>query len=416
MRFFNRCAKSDAAKSVADQAATARKIVGIEDQELLEDARTNPATRADADRLRTERHREQLKLDHRRSLRRDRVTDTRASAAERALDAITQAREATSPGQAVQTLTTTRSRYMFGCLAASILLSIGSGMGIEAHLMGLDGDRPAGQGYIVEAGLTVLSTAMIVARGILAARGTALATWQNIAFGLVIVPPLLGSVVLASMGSGLVGAFCSIGSVAWSLAAYLTTTSFSTAIGDALGDVNSADEDELRRIALDDTEEPESGRRPSGTEWVTEQTQTGLDEIAQFLADQNEGPDTGDTSAAHTDPTGDGPSPRQNGVPTRAEVEAAWHHQQVRNADQTEGHTVADQHERPAPEQRAEHGVSRTSPAIAARRATGQTNLHRVADHRQTHPDQTVEERAADLSLSPSTIKRHLRTLRQLNA
>src|SRR5690625_3103699 len=196
-RFFNR-RKSDAAQTVANQAATARQIVGIEDQELLDDARTNPATRGDADRLRIERHREQLRMEHRRSLRRERVTDTRASAAERALEAITQAREATSPGRAVRTLTSTRSRYMIGCLAASILLSIGSGMGIEAYLMGLDGDRPVGQGYIVEAGLTVLSTAMIIARGILSARGTELKTWQNVGFGLVIVPPLIGSVILRS--------------------------------------------------------------------------------------------------------------------------------------------------------------------------------------------------------------------------
>src|SRR5690625_2812131 len=201
-------------------------------------------------------------MEHRRSLRRERVTDTRASAAERALEAITQAREATSPGRAVRTLTSTRSRYMIGCLAASTLLSIGSGMGSEAYLMGLDGDRPVGQGYTVEAGLTGLSTAMIIARGILSARGTELKTWQNVGFGLVIVPPLIGSVILASMGSGLVGAFCSIGSVAWSLAAYLTTTSLSTAIDNALDNVNAADEDQLRRLALDETDgQPQSGRR-----------------------------------------------------------------------------------------------------------------------------------------------------------
>lgn len=412
MKFFNRRAKSDAAKSVADQAATARRIVGIDDQELLDDARTNPATRGDADRLRIERHREQLRLEHRRSLRRERVTDTQASAAEKALEAIASARAATSPGRSVAKLKLTRAAFTGLCLVFSIALSIGSGAAIETWLQGLERDSMPGLGYLVEAGLTVLATVMIVIRGILAAEGTTLKDWQTVVFWLVIGVPLIISAILATLGSP-IGALFSAGAAAWSLSAYLTATSLSTAIGDALDKVDGTDEDQLRRVAFDDTDaQPEPGRRPrSGAEWVTEQTEVGLDEIEQFLADQD-GPDTGPTGAAHTDPTGGGPTPRQSGVPTRVEVEEAWRRQQAQNAGQSEGHTVADQHENPNRSDRSEDGMTRTSPAIAARRATGQTNLRRVADYRKAHPAHNVDQIADALSLSPSTIKRHIRTLR----
>lgn len=413
MRFFNRHrrTKTDAAQTVADQAATARRIVGIDDQHLLEDARTNPATRSDADRLRIDRHREQLKLDHRRSLRRERVNDTRASAAEKALEAIASARAATSPGRSVAKLKLTRAVSTTLCLVFSILLSVGSGAAIETWLQSLERDSMTGLGYLVEAGLTVLATVMIVIRGILAAEGTELKDWQTVTFWLVIGVPLLISAILATLGSP-IGALFSVGAAAWSLSAYLTATSLSVAIHNALARVNATDEDELRRVAFDETDaQPEPGRRPSGAEWVTEQTEVGLDEIAAFLADQD-GPDTGGTGAAQTDPITDGPTPRSNSIPTRDEVEAAWRRQQAQNSGQSEGHTVADQHTRPGTDEQGTDGVTRTSPAIAARRATGQTNLRRVAQQSSTRPEQTVEQMAADLGLSPSTVKRHLRTLR----
>ncbi|MBR8745141.1 hypothetical protein, partial [Nocardiopsis sp. MG754419] len=304
MNWFGRSTPHDAATSVADQVGVARRLVGISDQKLLNDPHTNPATRGDADRLRIAQHREQLRLDHRRTLRRERVSDTRAAAAEKALEAITAAREAVSPGRAVADLSRTRSLALIGCLVLSVLLSVGSGMAIEAWLQNRPGTSPTGLGYLIEGGLTILSTAMIVLRGRLAVRNTALEPWQVWAFGALIVVPLVTSAVLATMGS-IVGAVCSLGAAAWSVAAYLAATSLSTAIGDALDEVNDADESELRRIALGESDPAPAAAgtvtaHPADT-WVAEQTHTLAAQIEAFLSD-GDGPDTGGVSGGHTDP------------------------------------------------------------------------------------------------------------------
>lgn len=408
MRNFRR-PSPDAADVVADQVKVARRLVGIDDQDLLTDPRTNPATRGRADSLRIQQHLAALDQQHRRALRTGRVRDSRAAAAERTLEAIQSAREATSPGRAVASLSTTRTRYMVGCLLLSIVLSIGSGMAIEAwHQRG--DDPTLGFGYIVEAGLTVLATVMIVLRGRLASQGTRLEGWQKVLFWLMIGVPLITSAVLATLGSP-IGAICSIGSAAWALAAYLSSTTLSTAIGEALDDVNSTDESELRRLALDGDIEPGSTPIASTDRWISDQTAVTVDQIEAFLADQD-GPDTGGMTQGHTGPDHGGPTPRTGGAP-REEVLAAWERQQAHNAAQQGGHTVDDQDKWRPTDQSDQHSVTPgVTLAHRARRSTGQANLQRVADHVRAHPEHTVAQVAEALTLSPSTIKRHLRTLR----
>ncbi len=411
-KWFGRRPAPDAATEVANQVNVARRLVGISDQKLLNDPYTNPATRSDADRLRITQHREQLRLNHRRALRRERVGDARAAAAEKALEAITAAREAVSPGRAVADLSRTRSRALIGCLVLSVLLSIGSGVAIEFWLQNLPVPQPTGLGYLIEAGLTILATAMIVLRGRLAARNTALQPWQVWAFGVLIVVPLIVSAVLATLGS-IVGAVCSLGAAAWSVAAYLSATSLSTAINDALNEANDSDEAELRSIALGESESaPVTVRTHPADVWVSEQSSALADQIEAFLSDQD-GPDTGGVSTAHLGPGPVGPRPRQAGHPTREEVLAAWERQQAHNAARKGGHTVGDQDEHQAPDRSEPPGVSRgVRQAQQARKATGRVNLQRVADHVKTHPGQSVPAIAEALDLSPATVKRHLRTLR----
>lgn len=399
--------RDDVSASVDQQVEQARRLVGIDDQELLANPHTNPATRGRADHLRIQQQLAALDQQHRRALRTGRVRDARAAAAERTLEAITAAREATSPGRAVASLTITRTRYMVGCLVLSIVLSVGSGMAIETWLQGLESEQPTGFGYIVEAGLTVLATVMIVLRGRLASRDTELHDWQKIVFWLLIGVPLVVSAVLATLGSP-IGAICSIGAAAWSVAAYLATTSLSTAINDALEEVDAADESELRRLALDDETDPEPTQARSGDAWVTDQTDTMVDQITWFLADQD-GPDTGGLSQGHTGPDHGGPTPRTGGAPSREEVQAAWERQQELNRGRIGGQTEADQAEH---DDRQGQGQTTVTAATRAREAAGAQTRARIIGHLERYPNDTQAQIAAAVGVSESTVKRHLRALR----
>ncbi|SHK30665.1 hypothetical protein SAMN05421803_11767 [Nocardiopsis flavescens] len=415
MRFGNRRQAPDVAATVADQVATARRLVGITDQRLLTDPRTNPATRGRADALRTQEQVAALEQAHRRALRRGRVSDSRAAAAERTLQAIQAAREATSPGRAVADLTRTRARYTLGCLVLSVVLSIGSAMAIEVWLQSRPTESPLGMGYVVEAGLTILSTCMIVLRGRLAARNTRLEPWQRYAFWALIGVPLAISAVLATFGSP-IGAICSLGAAAWSVAAYVSTTTLSTAVGEALEDVDAADENELRRIAMDDHQEETpaetaADRLASASpvqEWLAEQTELMTDQIAVFLTD-HDGPDDG-VSPRPSDPDHDGPTTGHNHLPTQEDVAEAWRIRQAHNASRI----VVDQNEHDRTEAGPDHEVSqRTEPANQARRAAGEHNRQRVAHYWDDHPDATAAQIAAALGLGESTVKRHQSAIRK---
>src|SRR5690606_8952055 len=149
----------DAVREQTEQAAALAEIDG---QDRLADPRLNPATRRRADELRTEQLTRALDAEHSRLLRRHRVADRHAAEAEETLQAIALARQAASPARSVLALHRGKRLYLRLSLAASLTLSAGSAMGVEAAARALN--APTGSGYIAEVGLTGLSTAVILYR------------------------------------------------------------------------------------------------------------------------------------------------------------------------------------------------------------------------------------------------------------
>lgn len=210
----------------------AKTLASIPDQELLENPALNPATRSRYDELTAARLQEELDLYHRRRLRDAHEQDRREGEQAETAAAIAAARKATSPAKTV--LDMTRHQRTFGriVLAASLALSVGSAMGMEALVQKVNG--PTGVGYLAEVGLTGLSTTVIVWAGILARSGTKIEKTTARLFAVLIGGPLLVSIVGSVLGSGPVGAACSIGSALFAALAYLITTTSSDAIGQAL--------------------------------------------------------------------------------------------------------------------------------------------------------------------------------------
>ena len=221
-------AGAGAVARLQEQVRTAKEMAAIPQLELLEAAGTNPAARGRAEELRDARHVRELEMGHARALRELRVADRRESAAERAEAAVLQAREADSPALSVLALTRTRTRGAAVALGASIALSVGSALGLEA--LAQSWAAPAGVGYLAEIGLTGLSTAAIVWRGSLARHRARLAAWQEATLAALITVPLLVSIVGSTAGSGPVGAATSLGAAAFALLSYLISVTASAAI------------------------------------------------------------------------------------------------------------------------------------------------------------------------------------------
>lgn len=210
----------------------AKTLASIPDQELLENPALNPQTRARYDELTAARLQEELTLYHQRRLRDAHEQNRREGEQAETSAAIAAARKATSPAKTV--LDMTRHQRTFGriVLAASLALSVGSAMGMEALVQKVNG--PTGVGYLAEVGLTGLSTTVIVWAGILARSGTKIEKTTAKLFAVLIGGPLLVSIAGSVLGSGPVGAACSIGSALFAALAYLITTTSSDAIGQAL--------------------------------------------------------------------------------------------------------------------------------------------------------------------------------------
>src|SRR5690606_23114212 len=120
--------------TLKEQVRQAKALESISDQALLSDPRLNPATRSVADRLQADRLATGLEMEHRRELRRVRETDRREEEHIRAAAAVDAARAATDPAYTVLDLVRSRTRFSRLCLGASIVLSIGSAMSLEAAL------------------------------------------------------------------------------------------------------------------------------------------------------------------------------------------------------------------------------------------------------------------------------------------
>lgn len=217
----------------------AQALAAIPEQELLANPRLNPETRATADRLQAERLATGLEMEHRRELRSVRETDRREEERIRAAAAVDAARAATDESYTVVDLVRSRTRFSRLCLGASVVLSVGSAMGLEAAVVAHYPDAPDGIGYLAEVALTGMSTTAIIWAGKLARAGVVPTGAARTALIALIAVPLLVSIVGSTIGSGPVGAIASLGAAAFSAMAYLVATTSATAISALVGRIDA---------------------------------------------------------------------------------------------------------------------------------------------------------------------------------
>lgn len=252
--------------AVQDQTSQAEDLARIPGQDRLTDPRTNPAVRPHADRLRDVQHRLLLDTEHGRVRRRHRVEDRRASHAEKSLEALQEAREASSAARSVLALHASRSRYMRVSLATSIVLAFGSARGLE-HLAGEYDNIPKGSGYIAEIGLTGLATIAILAKSDLAQHGGQLKTWQDASLWGLMVAPLSASMAANIYGGNIIGAICAGGAAAFAFFSFIVATVFAVSARSQAEKVTGDDEVDLRKIAIGGdlfSVRAEEGQRPAG--------------------------------------------------------------------------------------------------------------------------------------------------------
>src|SRR5690554_1420964 len=229
----------DVVQALQQRVQQAQALSAIPEQDLLANPSLNPATRSLADRLQAERLRARLEAEHRRVLRAQRETERRAEEAVRAAAAVDAARAATDPALTVLSVVRSRRRFTVLCLTASLVLSVGSAMGLEAAVQRYYPDAPTGIGYIAEVALTGMSTAAIVWSGLLARTGAQFTGPVRAALGALVALPLLASVVGSTLGSGPVGAVASLGAAAFSALAWLVATTAATATAALLDQIRS---------------------------------------------------------------------------------------------------------------------------------------------------------------------------------
>ena len=190
----NRNTDASVVDTLKAQVQQAKALESISDQALLSDPRLNPATRGEADRLEAERLRASLDAEHRRKLRVLREQDAREAERLRAAEAVVSARAATDPAVTLLEVSRLRSRVVRWSLVASVALSVGSAMGMEAALHGGVEGAPVGVGYLAELAGTVLATVAILWRGALARARAHVTQTAHRAFLAMIVVPLAVSV------------------------------------------------------------------------------------------------------------------------------------------------------------------------------------------------------------------------------
>src|SRR5690554_347936 len=229
IRRRNRAATADVVAALQEKVRQAQALAAVPEQQLLRDPRLNPATRALADALEAERLRARLEAEHRRVLRAQQERERQAEEAVRAAAAVDAARAATDPALTVLSVVRSRRRFSALCLGASLLLSVGSALGLEAAVQRYYPAAPTGIGYLAEIALTGMSTAAIVWSGLLARTGARFSGPVRAALGALVALPLFASAVGATLGSGPVGAVTSLGSAAFAALAWLVATTAATA-------------------------------------------------------------------------------------------------------------------------------------------------------------------------------------------
>lgn len=360
------------AEEIQRTVQAAKSLSSIPGQELLEDPRLNPATRARYDALTAERLEAALQADHRRKLAESAEQARQAEEAAKVAEIVDRARRATSPARTI--IDMSRHQRTFGrvALAASLLLSVGSAIGLGALVDARGGPMPVG--WVAEVGLTGLSTTVIVWRGLLARAGTAIDDRTGRLFLALMVGPALLSVIGSYLGTGLVGVACSVGSALFAGLTYLINTSASAAIGQSIAALDKTKKGSKRSNAGGTEAAPVRESAPAHTE-----TGDGLDVVADAIVQGAE--EHLRSHSARTDRSGENPG-------AQAEIEFP---------EPIESAQVA-----PSDRDRSDEPMT----AQERRRMQGLENRRRVAEVLYERPDARTAEIAEELGLGESTVRR----------
>ncbi|MEV2279354.1 hypothetical protein AB0I72_27635 [Nocardiopsis sp. NPDC049922] len=373
--------------TLQEQVRQAQALASIPRQDLLSDPRLNPATRHQADKLAAERLSARLELEHRRVLRSEREADRRAEEAIRAAQAVDAARAATDPAYTVLALVRHRGRFATLSLGASIVLSVGSAIGLEAAVSAYQATAPTGVGYLGEVALTGMSTSAIIWAGLLARSGAFPTGGRRFALVALITVPLVISIIGSTLGSGPVGAVCSLGAAAFSAFAYLTAVTSADAITTNLGQITPT-------ATLVDAS-PHGESSPHST--VGEGPEVVRQEIAEEAADY---------LRSHT-----GPSERSHEEDCSHGTTLVRSHGDHRDddTDPDPGSGQVTPSERPSERSRSHEDDESTERVLTAqerRRLEGVRNRRRVAEFLSEHPTAQTADIAAELGLGESTVRR----------
>lgn len=361
------------AEEIQRTVQAAKALESIPGQELLEDPALNPATRAKYDALTAERLEAALQADHRRKLAEAKEQARLAEEAAQVAEIIDQARRATSPARTI--IDMSRHQKTFGrvSLAASLLLSVGSAIGLGALVESQGGPMPVG--WVAEVGLTGLSTAVIVWRGLLARAGTQVDDRTGRLFLALMVVPLLISIVGSYFGTGPVGVACSLGSALFAGLTYLINTSASDAIKQSITKIDTTKKEPSEQTAHTETPRASALPRRAPGDTLGEDGEALADDVAEFL--------------------------RSHGTPSERSHEIDRSHGEIEAPDESEEGQVS-----PSERPRSHGDTDRPLTAQERRRLEGLKNRERVADFLYEHPDAHTAEIAAALDLGVSTVRR----------
>src|SRR5690554_3397585 len=392
----NRAATTDVVAALQEQVRQAQALASVPRQELLRDPRLNPATRGVADALEAERLRARLEAEHRSALRAQQERERQEAEAVCAAAAVDAARAATDPALTVLSVVRARRRYTWLCLGASLLLSVGSAMGLEAAVQRYWPSAPDGVGYLAEVALTGMSTAAIVWSGLLARTGAQFTGPVRTALGAMVAVPLLASAVGATLGSGPVGAVTSLGSAAFAALAWLVATTAATATAALLNQI-----DQRTAPVVDEASESNESSSTVG-DALAVVGDTLAEEAEAYLRALPERPD-------HTCDRVDEPTSDRAGEPSSGRTDEST---SDRAGDQGNLLVATSDRASSRPADDVDERAARARAIAARRREEGRRNRRMVADYIAAHPDATTREIANATGLSETTIRRIRRSLR----
>lgn len=367
------------AEQIQRTVQAAKALESIPGQELLEDPALNPATRAKYDALTAERLEASLQADHRRKLAEAKEQARLAEEAAEVAEIIDRARRATSPARTI--IEMSRHQRTFGriSLTASLLLSVGSAIGLGVLVEAQGGPTPVG--WVAEVGLTGLSTAVIVWRGLLARAGTKVDARTGRLFLALMVLPLLISIVGSWLGTGPVGAACSVGSALFAGLTYLINTSASDAIKQSIIKI-----DKQKAASERPSERPAHTDKPRLSAPAHPGAGDGLDVVGEAIAE------------------GAADYLRSHGGPSERSHETARSHGENGPVPTEEEPKV-----RASERSRSDEDDEISERALTAqerRRLEGEQNRRAVARILCERPDALTSEIARELKLGESTVRR----------